>query len=304
MQAPFGRIRSASWLILVLTALVMAGTLLLTNSVILQSDPVPVFVIFVFQASGGLVNGTLIASLCTLATTATVVFGIGRQRGWDVGWRVPELCWGLVFTISFWVAMQGVLTLLAAVYGDLSLHEAWKERGISVVIGGVLGQLLGNAFLEETLMRGFFLPQFYLKAAGVFRRGTSLTIAVLGSTLLFAMMHIPNRLWVANIQGGNLLLDQVGLVAFGLIAATVFLVTRNLFIAIGLHALVNAPAPIVQAPDITVSAVWFGLIIFILVTWALTRYLRAGSQHAGEDDPATRNLANETLNPTENRPAS
>ncbi len=252
----------------------MVGTLLFNNAVILQDDPVPAFVISVFRATAGLVNGTLIASLSTLTATAIVIFGIGRLRGWDVGWRLPELWWGLAVTLGFWIAMQGVLALLVALSGEFSLHDAWKQHGV----GGVLGQLLGNAFVEETLLRGFFLPQFYLKAAQVYRRGTALLIAVLGSTLLFAVLHIPNRLLAGNIYGGNLLVDHLGLLVFGLLFAAVFLITRNLFIAVGLHAIVNEPALIVRAPDLTVYAVWFALTVLVLVTWPLIRRLRVERQ--------------------------
>jgi membrane protease YdiL (CAAX protease family) len=267
------RIRSTSWSILGLTTVVIVGMLLFNNTVFLR-NPTPAFLSFVLKTSAGLVNGTLIASLLMLAATGIVIFGFARLRAYDVGWRLPELWWAVVFTVGFWIAMQFLLALVAAVSGELSVSETWKQGRTSVIIGGALGQLLGNAFVEETLMRGFYLPQFYLKAAQVYRRGTALTFAVLGSTLFFTVTHLPNRLLTGNIYGGSLLIDHVGLFMFGLIFAVALLITRNLFIAVSLHALFNEPVPIVQSGGLTVYVVWFGLTVFVLATWPLIRHFR------------------------------
>jgi hypothetical protein len=263
----FERIRSTTWPVLALAAGAYCGTILFVNTVLFQgvvSDALG----RLYRFTEFFVNSSLIGGLVELAVFCTIVFGLGRLRPSDVGWTVSAACWGLLVTLAFWIAMQGVLSIVAAITGNFLLHDAWNRPGSVIAIsGGLMGQLFGNALLEETGCRGFFLPQFYLKAAGPLSPKPALMIAVLGSSLLFAAAHIPNRLWVGDLAGIDLLIDQIGLVVVGLIFATVYLVTRNLFIAIGLHALLNEPVPIVLADAITVYAVWFGLTVLVVITW-------------------------------------
>jgi membrane protease YdiL (CAAX protease family) len=284
-QSVFVGIRPASWFILVLTAVTTVGTLSFNNVFILQ-NPAPVFVASLYKATSGLVNGTLIASFSILVATAIVMFGIGRTRAWDVGWRGPELRWGLAVTLAFWIAMQGLIAVICGSTDQLSLHESWNRRGVGVISGDVLAQFAGTSLVEETLMRGFFLTQFYLKAANVFRHSTAVAIAVAGSTLFFAALHLPNHIWVGNVRGLDLILNQVGVLAFGLIACAAFMITRNLFIAVGIHAIVNAPATIVNADNLTVYSVWFGLTILLLVSWWFMNRTGAGGQHDRVVEPA------------------
>lgn len=279
----FDGVRPASWWILGLTAVTVAGTLLFNNVVILQS-PVPAFVVSLYRETSGLITATLIASFSTLVVTVIVIFGIGRVRPWDVGWRGPQFWRGLAVTLAFWIAMQVALAVICGLNGDdISLHAAWNRRSASAIIGVVLAQFFGTALVEETLIRGFFLTQFYLKAASVFRHTIAVAVAVFGSTLLFSALHLPNDLWVGHVRGPDLMLNQVGFVIFGLIASALFLVTRNLFVTVGLHAIVNAPAPIVETAQITVYQVWFGLTMLLLVTWWIANWLGARRNRPRDD---------------------
>ena len=264
----FERIRGVSWLVLALTAVAYAVTSLFVNGVLFQRGQAGAALDWVYSATGGLVNGTLVGGLCVLGTSVFIIVGLGQLRASDIGWRVRDVGSGLLVALALWVIIQGAQALLLVFRGDFTLHEAWKQSGPAGVLGGVLGQLLGNALAEETIFRGFFLPQFYLKATRVFRRGTALTIALLGSQLLFAVSHLPNRFFVMGTTGLDILWDQLGLMAAGLVLAAVYLLTRNLFFAVGLHVLQNTPVPIFQAThQNTLYAMILGLFLLVSIGW-------------------------------------
>jgi membrane protease YdiL (CAAX protease family) len=151
----------------------------------------------------------------------------------------------------------------------VSIDEGWKQRRISAIVGGLIGQFLGNALAEETMFRGFLLPQLYLIAIATRRHRAALAFALIGSSLLFAVTHLPNRIYVHGYSGSDFLWDQIGLLLFGLIMAAAYLVTRNLFIAVGLHSLLNEPTPVIRASDTMLYAVWSAMTLLLLLAWWL-----------------------------------
>lgn len=101
-------------------------------------------------------------------------------------------------------------------------------------------QLFGNALYEEVAFRGFLLPQFFRR----FRRlgpAAAFVLAPLLSQLLFALAHVPNRLWVTGLVPANLPGSLIPLFVLGLYFALVYLLTDNLFAVVGLHSLINVP---------------------------------------------------------------
>jgi membrane protease YdiL (CAAX protease family) len=203
-------------------------------------------------------------------------------------------------TIALWLVMQGILTVVGALQGQLALNADWNQSGGSPVIGGVLGQLLGNALVEETVFRGFFLAQFYVKAAHRLRHEAALAISVIGSSVLYSVTHVPNLLFIKSIDGIDLLMFLGGLVGLGFLFAAVYLVTGNLFIAVGLHALVNTPAPLFHSSELTVNTVWFGVTVLLLIAWPQIKWLRAHSEMEG--DTMGREAAEQAAAPDRGRP--
>jgi hypothetical protein len=264
----FEGIRGASWLVLALTAVAYTGAILFVNGVLFQPGQAGAALHWVYDATGGLVNGTLVGGLCVLGVSAFIIVGLGRLRASDIGWRMHDVGSGLLLALAVWVVMQGVQAVFLLCRDEFALHEAWKQCGPAGLLGGVLGQLLGNALVEETVFRGFFLPQFYVKATRVFPRGAALAIALLGSQVLFAVSHLPNRFFLMGPTGLDILWEQLGLMAVGLIFAAVYLLTRNLFFVVGFHVLLNAPVPIFQSlHQNTLYAMTFGLFLLVSIGW-------------------------------------
>jgi hypothetical protein len=192
--------------------------------------------------TGGLLNGTLIANLLLLALlVGGVCLWFGRLRPYDIGWLPAQLPSALLFTLSLWGAAQ-VVHLVAgwAMHGSITLHPAWAS-GTGVVLGVLIGQILGNALFEELAYRGFVFPQLYLRLHGDGERpwhGFLLTLII--SQALFALVHIPNRLYL-GMSAGEIAADLAMLTGWGVLFTLIYMRTDNLFLVTGVHALGNAP---------------------------------------------------------------
>jgi len=275
----FERIRETTWTVIGLTLVAYAGAIVFVNAVLFQGRTSEALGAL-YVAAGHLLDGALVGGLFDLAVVGVAIFGVGRLRASDVGWRRREVWSALLVTVVFWLVLQGVVAIIAAIDGGVRLHEAWKQPGPGAVVGPLLGQLLGNALVEETVFRGFLLPQLYVKAGRRFRRGAALMIAVVSSTLLFAVTHVPNLILVKHFTTADLFMFLGLLVFLGLLLAAIFIITQNLFIAVGLHALGNTPAALVQTSDLTVGVAWFVLTLLFLFTWLLAKRLRIRADNA------------------------
>jgi membrane protease YdiL (CAAX protease family) len=187
------------------------------------------------HATDGLIGGTLQASAIILITVVVGVLLLGaRLSPRDLGWRTEAIGPAVVFTVLLWavVNLADVAWLLSGKQ-PLALHPSWSNPGVTHTAGNFLGQIFGNALLEETIFRGFLTIQLILllRRLGAFPSMLAgLVLAEILFTaphvLLFMRLHIPwDELWAIFADG----------IALGVL----YLVTDNLFMAVGAHALAN-----------------------------------------------------------------
>jgi membrane protease YdiL (CAAX protease family) len=204
----------------------------------------------VVDATAGLVGWTLMGSAIILViVVGGVIFGLGHQRPADVGLIASKLPAAIGVTAALWVVTQALLSLGAwATLGEIPLDPRWAERGVTTMFGALIGQLFGNALTEEITYRGFLPPQTWLKLRGGLLGDVRwrLLLAALLSQTVFALAHIPNRIF-SGMAGEEIALNMVVLVIFGLYYLFLYLRTSNLFFAIGVHALANQPLTLVQS---------------------------------------------------------
>jgi membrane protease YdiL (CAAX protease family) len=261
----------------------------LGNNTVL-SRGTPGRVLFELQsASGGWIEPVLLRSQVVLGAFLLVIVALGRRSLSELGWRARDLVPGLKLYVGAWCALQ--LGLAAAAWrasGALAWHPMWSRFGAGAVLGGVLAQAFGHALVEDTAFRGFFLPQLraHLARFGALRvtlLGTF--VALVGSALLFGAAHLPTRLLVKSTGGMALVSEQWGFLSAGLALGLAYLVTRNLFSVIGLHVLLNDPAPLVDVPGTLLNRAT--LVVFagtLAIAWLRRRRReRAAPEAAGAD---------------------
>lgn len=269
------KVREATWFVLAL-AFVAYAVLAATISG-LYAGSVGQAIEDLQRSTAGLAAPPLVANLPVLAIMSLIIFGIGRLRPADVGWQDVAVGPAVVTIVAFWIAMQGALAL-GVLFSDhpLQWHKDWQRPGF--VAGLLLGQLLGTAFIEEMVFRGFLLPEFYVKASRHGPCTVAVVTALLGSLLAFSLFHLPHDLFVRNIGGLDLLAEQWVRFKVGFLYAAVYLITRNLFVGVGLHAIFNEPASLVQVSRSDAQGVWYVFVLILLVAWPLARRFRTRKQ--------------------------
>jgi hypothetical protein len=270
----FERLKETIWPVIVLTVIVDVAFLALAMLVILPflraSFPLE-------RLTNGLIQVTFIFSALRFALVALgVTMLIGGLRAWDIGLAWEKLTAGALVVFGLWIVMQliGILFGLVA-SGQVALSPIWAPDKLTLIAGELIAQFLGNAFAEEVIFRGFLVTQVYLMLKGnISGRGWRVTAAVLISQLIFSLSHIPQRL-TGSYTPLSLLLNLLLVWGYGILFAVLYLRTENIFIAVGVHALANAPVTIVALPSQSVGgllALALGLVL--IAAWRpLTRWM-------------------------------
>jgi membrane protease YdiL (CAAX protease family) len=264
MSKPWLHTREATWWVLAVFLVATVAVAAFVNLVFFRLDSPDAIV----RATLGLIDWTLMGSAFSLLiVVGGVIFGLGRLRPAEVGLIAARLPEAIVVTALLWIATQALVMAGAwAALGEIPINPRWAERGVTVVIGALIAQLLGNALAEEIIYRGFLLPQSWLKLPA--RTGWRLLVAVLISQSIFALSHIPNRIFY-GMTLAEITLDMLMLLLFGVYYAFLYLRTGNLFIAVGVHALANQPASIVQS-DLP-APLLLALTLLLAIAWPKLR---------------------------------
>ncbi|MSR63613.1 MAG: CPBP family intramembrane metalloprotease [Planctomycetes bacterium] len=200
--------------------------------------------------SGGWIEPVLVRSQVVLLAFLVVVVGFGKRRFAGLGWRAGNVLPGLVTYVGAWLALQLVLAGAVLAQGQaLELHPKWTQLGVAAVLGGVVAQACGHALVEDTAFRAFFLPELRARSVRVgfvLAPLLAVALALFGSALLFGLAHLPTRALVKSSGWSALAAEQWNFLSAGLALGLAFVVTRNLFVVIGLHVLLNDPAPLVS----------------------------------------------------------
>jgi len=246
----FDRVRETTWTAIAVVLTLQVASSFFMNAVVFQGA-VRSALGRLHRATGGLIEPNVIANLVPLTIVVGLgIFVIARLRPSDLGLTQSALPLALGATAGFWLVVQAAFVLLTVARGDtLNFHPAWTDPGAGYVVGGLLGQFFGNALAEEAVFRGFLFPQLLLKLRRRFSGRTAVGLAALASQVAFAVLHIPNRLLVKGFDlGFALAVDQTLLIVHGLVFLALFVGSRNLLVAVGVHALWNDLAPVIEPP--------------------------------------------------------
>lgn len=224
---------------------------------------------------------TLTANLIALALLVVgMLFVAGRLRPRNVGLRLSDVGGGLAFAAAYFALLQ-VLLLAFANLNGMEVVNLWARAGAGTAAFLLLAQLVGNALYEEVAFRGFLLPQLLVK----FRRlgvAAAVALALLGSQALFALAHVPNRLWVTGLSPAALPGALLPLFLLGIYFSVLYLVTDNLFAVVGVHALSNEPLLALldaqgRAADLAPFLMAMAVALALAVAWRLWRRRRGSA---------------------------
>ncbi|MFN3193242.1 MAG: lysostaphin resistance A-like protein [Aureliella sp.] len=209
------------------------------------------------NATMGLISGTLLANLFFMAIMFPLLFKWCGLKTKDLALTpafgdgdgtIPK---GIRWTLAALVIVH-LATLIAIAFGagPLQWTSGWYLKQIIEWLGRCIGQFLGNALYEEVFFRAFLLPQCLLAFKKKNRKWSwnkCFLLALAVSQTFFALSHLPRD--IANGAGlnqvyGLLMAYLIG----GLLFAAVFLLTKNLYAAIGVHAIANFTPMIFHMP--------------------------------------------------------
>lgn len=231
----------------------------------------------IFEATRGLVNPTLAVNLAGIVIIGIgVILIFGKLKKEDIGIRWNLLPRAVLITLVVWAVAQLIGAIISFITtGSLQLDSEWNRRGLLAMLGILIGQIIGNAFLEEIAFRGFLLPQLYFKIKCLWlnqHKWTRAVIVLILSQAIFVCMHIPNRLG-QGLTPFEWIVDFSSVFILGILFAFIYLRTGNLFIAIGVHAFINAPASLFISGDISKWLI-AALGIVIIVFWPKIQSMR------------------------------
>ncbi|NDJ61731.1 MAG: CPBP family intramembrane metalloprotease [Chloroflexi bacterium] len=220
------------------------------------------------SATGGLISGSLVANWLFIGLLVVwIILRRGSLRFYDVGLILRDGPFGILFTAGLWAAAQLIHVIAGLLHdGSLTLHDHWQYA--TFIISLLAAQIIGNALFEDTAYRGFLFPQAYLALSRLRRwQWPRLLLALLLSQGLFALSHIPNRIYL-GMSRDALIFDLGLLLIWGLIFTAIYLRTDNLFVVIGVHALGNAPTTLIT-PAPGLSGAGESLLIYALAVFGL-----------------------------------
>jgi membrane protease YdiL (CAAX protease family) len=203
----------------------------------------------VYDATRGIVTHSAAAGLTESIVLLIFIVGVARLCLADVGLRWDRFMSGVTVTVFVWAVVQTLTVALGRLDGGLLAFGRTWDLTASVIGARVIEAQSGGAFIEEIIYRGVLLPQVYL----VLRAGTRwaesrvLFSAAIASQAYFAINHLPAALRTYAEPWSVTALYLVQVLFVGLLFAAVYLRTGNLFVAMGLHALLNFPGELFTA---------------------------------------------------------
>lgn len=219
----------------------------------------------------GLATYTLVNTwVGTLLTIGVVAIWYGSLDLEDVGIVPSKLPVAMGVTLMCWSIYTISQVVTGLVFGDLSLYSEWIDPGVAATIGQIIGYFFGNVVFEELAFRGFLLVQLYLLLDGQWWRVNEvarIAVATVGSSLIFTLFHVP-----AFLIGGIRMETLAFIFVYAVLLCLVYIRTRNVFIAMGVHGLANFPVPILSVVETTpydFSLVWAIPAAIIVVTWPI-----------------------------------
>lgn len=232
------------------------------------------------RATGGIISATFQGYVLLTIVTGFFLCYLGRLRAKDFALFSKKILpaigltlfvWGMSHTIPF---LEGQALQINSDWGTL---DAARHRFSEFF----MSQLFGNALYEELFYRAFLISQLTLFFLKKMTSTPAILFAIICSCIIFALGHIPLLLINGTSIEAILLDDMLGYFLRGVGYAVIFLLTKNIFVAVGIHALSNA------SPDIFANIgqnrereFIVVLLIYLFLRWCYRKWRKVEVENA------------------------
>lgn len=237
-------------------------------------------------------------AIATVVLTSALLVLLWSYRIW--WWRASEAIpvlsmWGFIAVLLLLVALVVILPTLRPSASQLGLAPTQLVAALGVAaatwsihhlvqvvdsacfgrapVGAIdaLGDLIG-AYEEELIFRVVVLGAIATALRRRMPERRAIAIAIVTSTLLFWLAHLPHDLATGDIADPTPFAVRTG---YGLLMAAVYLSSGNVTISAVLHALFNGPMLVIAgAHHVTTTAATNWLCAIALVLWYQRRLAR------------------------------
>ena len=219
----------------------------------------------IHQGSSGLLDFNLMANGLALALLWILLVVRGKLTFWEMGLKGDiRLNRAISTVLMAWMTVQLLNVMASVIAPEVPFIDSrWESFGGARVLGIFIGQLFGTALFYEVAYRGFLTSQMIKRFS---KRSHPVVYGLLAAQGLMVLIHLPGAL----LQGRafqEILASMVLLFLYGIMYAGVYLMTDNLYMAIGFHALINAPTVIFQGP-----LTHYGLVAIMLAVAGFYQY--------------------------------
>ena len=225
---------------------------------------IPNLITYPDQTAGKLVEDT-VPRLSIVIFLVVLMLTRGYADTFKPEWRVIHLLWSIpCFLVAIVNFPFAALIRGAAVIERLDLLWLFIFKCIAI------------ALIEEILFRALLLPFFMERFA---KKRYRVLISVLGSSVLFALMHLFNLFFGAGV--GETMVQVGYTFLIGCMLAVMMLKTKNIWLCVIVHALFNVGGMIVSDlgsgsfQDITfwILTAVAGLLCAVHIVWSLKQII-------------------------------
>jgi membrane protease YdiL (CAAX protease family) len=192
------------------------------------------------DVTGGLIGPLVSLSFIKIAFIAIgLILWIGHFKPSELGLWILNVPTGLLATVFLWAFLQ-LSMMIAGLLSEGFVRFSSAMEGLEPLRGiGLLAlYAVTKALFDEIVYRGLLIPQLHSKLQRFIplNAGMNLVLAVVISQLIYIIIQIP----LMDFREGNeyhLTSAILSVVALSTLNSLIFLRTKNLYIAVGVHAL-------------------------------------------------------------------
>ncbi|TFG17673.1 MAG: CPBP family intramembrane metalloprotease [Promethearchaeota archaeon] len=231
-------------------------------------------------ATKGIINSTLLGSLAIFLVILVFMIRLaGKVKFTNMGLVIRQIPIGLLVLGVIYIAINLILYIVNVILKITPIwYPYWVDVGsFSVSLGFLIAQIFGNVLFEEVYYRGLLWGQLSIKFTKIFKNKPvlGLNIGALVANLLFALMHIPNRV-LNGILGWNLILSLFIVFGLGYLFSLAYLITDSLFVSMALHILINVSFALFF-PIYDTSMLCIMISFVMLLIWTILKLTKSKS---------------------------